>query len=157
MPEFFCSALNFRVSLDEMVAEKLSRFRQTNCFSREAGGMLFTSELDDSRIEISYASPPTRKDVRSYSFFRLDERGAQTLINEQFRAGHHYIGDWHTHDQRVARPSHRDKTTIRQIFIRSDHERPILLMLIVSSSREVSSWFLSATDGKLIYEFEYVE
>src|SRR3954447_17810996 len=86
------------VVISPRVLEHVSRFRQTSCWKREAGGQLFARiGLDEWTIE--EATGPRRSDFRTRFGFRPNRRAEQGEIEHWFGQGLHYVGDWHTHPE----------------------------------------------------------
>ncbi|MBC3806987.1 Mov34/MPN/PAD-1 family protein [Undibacterium seohonense] len=131
------------------------KFRQT-IFRKEAGGLLFCSNPNTNHINISYISSPSIYDLRSKYFFKSDERTSQDIINKQFHQGHHYVGDWHTHAEKVPTPSEQDKKTICDIYRKSNHHLFYIIFLIVSSEKDFSKSYLALADGNNLYSCRHI-
>lgn len=153
MHRFYCNELNFYICISQAIANELFNNRQKNCLSKESGGMLFTDKLDNTEIEIKRIITPCSSDIRKRNFFKLDENKAKQQILAQFADGFHYLGDWHTHNESIAKPSPTDINSIRELFTKSKHNRPFFLMLIISNEDKISNCFLAAADNNNIYRF----
>lgn len=155
MHRFHCIELDFKICISQSIVDELFFHRQNHCFSKESGGMLFTNNLNDSEIEINKITTPSPSDLRRRNYFKLDEKKAKEDIMSLFKDGFHYLGDWHTHNEAVANPSGTDIRSIQDLFIKSGHTRPFFLMLIIPNRENISNFYLSAVDGKMLYNFKY--
>lgn len=155
MHKFHCAELDFTISISQIIFDELFSYRQKNCFSKESGGMLFTNDLSDSEFEINKITLPGYYDIRRRNFFKLDEKKAKEDIVSLFKEGFHYLGDWHTHNEAVAHPSRTDIRSIHDLFIRSNHTRPFFIMLIIPNKVSIADCFLSAANGKRIFNFKH--
>lgn len=59
------------------------------------------------------------------------------------RRGFHFIGDWHTHPERVPHPSQSDVRSIREAFRQSKHHLNGFLLLIAGTVPFPAGLFLS--------------
>ena len=104
--------------------------RQRSHFSREIGGQLF-ARFHDNLIRIEAVTITKGRSRRSRFGFWPDRSAEQADINYLFEQGLHYIGDWHTHPQKIPTPSGRDNSKMLEIFRLSAHELDSMLMVIV--------------------------
>jgi len=129
----------------------LYSYRQIGKMS-EAGGLLFTEQVDSDVIEITCITSPLKLDFRTRFGFNPNKKTAQKAINKHFDDGFHYIGDWHSHPQDKAIPSPKDIKTIKDIFNKSKHHLNYLVMIVLSSNSDFSSSYVALTDGKRIFQ-----
>ncbi|HFW3350018.1 TPA: Mov34/MPN/PAD-1 family protein [Salmonella enterica subsp. enterica serovar Eastbourne] len=155
MYKFHCTELDFKICISQSIVDELFSHRQTHCFSKESGGMLFSNNLNDSEVEINKITIPGPSDLRRGNYFKLDEKKAKEDIISLFKEGFHYLGDWHTHNEAVANPSGTDIRSIQDLFIRSGHTRPFFIMLIIPNRENIFNCYLAATDGNKLYKFIY--
>lgn len=151
--KYYCQELDFTVSVGSEIMALLFDHRQTNWYSRESGGMLFTKQLRDHDVEINYITTPGNGDIRRRNYFRINEERARSIIQEQYEVGSHYLGDWHTHNEYMANPSGTDINSIHHLFNSSGHLRPFFLMLIIPNEINASHCYLGASDGSVLYPF----
>ena len=156
MHKFHCIELDFKICISQSIVDELFSHRQTHCFSKESGGMLFTKNLNDSEIEINKITTPGSTDLRKRNYFKLDEKKAKEDIISLFQQGFNYLGDWHTHNEGVASPSGTDIRSIQDLFIKSGHTRPFFIMLIIPNRANISNCYLVAADGKKLCNFKYI-
>ncbi|MFC0350162.1 Mov34/MPN/PAD-1 family protein [Undibacterium danionis] len=150
MYKFQCNEIDITIIFPTSVVENLKKFRQT-IFKKEAGGLLFCSNPNSNQINISYISSPSIYDIRSKYFFKPDEKISQATIDRLFHQGHYYVGDWHTHPEKVPTPSEQDKKTICDIYIKSNHHLHYVIILIVSSEKDFSKSYVALADGNNLY------
>lgn len=153
--KFFCERLNLTIEFTELSVNVLQKYRQTFC-RKESGGMLFCEALDDDVIRVSCVSEPDKKDIRSFFFFKHNDRAAQSKIDFFHQQGLHYVGDWHTHPQLVPTPSQQDIDSIKSIYNNSKHHLQYMILLIVSSDISFGSSYLIFTDGRSIFPCSFV-
>jgi integrative and conjugative element protein (TIGR02256 family) len=112
------------------VLEKFSRHRQLRFWQREAGGQLF-GRLDGSRITVLEATGPRRTDRRTRTTYIPDRRAEQREIDDRFDRGMHFIGDWHSHPEKIPLPSYRDISSLDDTVRRSNHSMLAFVLVIV--------------------------
>jgi integrative and conjugative element protein (TIGR02256 family) len=112
------------------VLETFSTHRQLRFWQREAGGQLF-GRLDGSRIEILEATGPRRTDRRTRTTYVPDRRAEQREIDDRFDRGMHFIGDWHSHPEKIPLPSYRDVSSLDDTVRRSNHSMLAFVLVIV--------------------------
>lgn len=117
-------------------------YKQTEWLSKEAGGQLF-AVFESSLIRIVEATPPRLTDKRSRCGFVPDRKAEIADIDERFERGLHFMGDWHTHPQKVPEPSWRDKQSMREMVSLSSFEVTGFLMVIVGKSELPTSLHVS--------------
>lgn len=96
--------------VDEVV-EHFARYRQVRFWHREAGGQLF-ARIDGKDIFVTEVTGPRPGDRRGRYHYQADLEVEQAEIDAMHSRGLHYIGDWHSHPERVPRPSPRDDETM---------------------------------------------
>lgn len=138
------------VTFPSDVVTDLQKYRQS-AGMKEAGGMLFTNDLENNEVIVNYVSLPTYLDKRGRWFFKPNPKSSQSIIQKQFKKGSHYIGDWHSHSEKYPSPSPKDKRTFRQVFVKSDHELRFMIMLILSANNLFSDSFVALVKDDNIY------
>lgn len=132
------------------VLEHLAQHRQTTNRDSEAGGQLFYADAPEGHIRIEAITGPRKTDKRSRSRYKPD-RGAELVeIDEHFLRQLHYIGDWHTHPELIARPSGNDIAAITEIFKRSINRGAGFLLVIAGSGPLRDSLSVSWCNGKVV-------
>lgn len=134
----------------EKAISQLHKYKQTGNRD-EAGGFLF-GEIRSGVVTIQSASSPSRADKRSRFGFSWDKREANKTIQENFKNGLHYLGDWHTHPSSKPTPSRDDTQAIRSTFLDSEHQLNYFIMFILGTSG-IKHSYVALTDGKKEYRF----
>ncbi len=110
--------------------------------SSETGGILLGRRLKDSDdVIIDQVLPADETDNRGFlSFIRgaIHQRSVDRAWRETGGATN-YLGDWHTHPQRIPQPSFLDKLTWRRLVSMQRSEHVPLFFFIVGSER-VLGW-----------------
>ncbi|MEQ5815177.1 Mov34/MPN/PAD-1 family protein [Marinobacter sp. NFXS11] len=120
------------VELSDSVLAHFNKHAQHTDESPEAGGQLFANiAKDGSHWVVTSATGPRPSDKRSRFLFKPDRRIERREIHAEFVRGNHYVGDWHTHPQRSPQPSASDTLSMAEIFEKSIHQLPGVLMIIV--------------------------
>lgn len=105
-------------------------YRQTGWFSREAGGQLFAN-IETDVWHVVAATVPKSADRRGRFHFWPDRRAEQKEIDQYFTHGLDYVGDWHTHPEKVPTPSQGDILSIENLVRESTlHSSGLLLCII---------------------------
>ncbi|WP_426434063.1 Mov34/MPN/PAD-1 family protein [Bradyrhizobium genosp. P] len=112
------------------VVETFSKHRQLRFWQREAGGQLF-GRFHASRIEVVEATGPRRTDRRTRTSYVPDRRAEQREIDDRFGLGLHFLGDWHTHPERIPLPSNPDVTSLDDTVRRSAHAMLAFVLVVV--------------------------
>ena len=119
--------------------------RQIKPGQTEAGGQLFAT-FENNVVLVTRATGPRQADQRSrYRFVphRISERRE---IKRLFKAGLHYVGDWHTHPQVVPRPSDIDLSNMADMFVKSHHGLAGFVMLIAGTAPLPLGLFVAICD-----------
>lgn len=78
-------------------------------WQRERGGALFAKSIGaDGWLEVVEASSPHPDDRAGWNWLELSHQRCLDEIRERFARGLHFIGYWHTHPERLPKPSARD-------------------------------------------------
>ncbi len=134
------------IILSDTVVGHLKRYRQMHNRQREAGGQLF-ARFDRIRIIVEEATGPRRSDRRtriSYTPSRFAERRE---INSRYKRGLHYIGDWHTHPERIPSPSIIDIRSIGDCVTKSEHSLNGFILIVVGPAEPPDGFHTSLHDG----------
>lgn len=125
---FWYPGLARTVVIGDAALSVMRKHRQ-GVFSDESGGLLFAT-ITPTSIHVVEATSPGKDDRRGGTYFEIDLRQAQSIINERFQHGLHYVGEWHTHPVNRPAPSTRDTSTMASAFTKSQHSLEALLMVI---------------------------
>lgn len=144
----FSEPKRFDVTLEftEDVVRKLCKYRKAKG-RRESGGMLFCKSLEEDITLIEGVTGPSCLDVCEKYLFLPNKKLAQRKIDKMFKAGFHYVGDWHSHSESKPAPSARDMATIKSIFKESTHNLSYMVHVIISSYSGFENAYVAVTDG----------
>lgn len=128
--------------LSDPVVEHLRRYRQLRWYQREAGGQLF-ARFDGGRIVVEEATGPRRTDRRSRTSYVPNRRAEQAEILERHAHGLHYVGDWHTHPERLPGPSRPDAFSIAECVAKSKHDLYGFVLVVVGQAEPPAGFRVS--------------
>lgn len=106
---------------------------QRRLWHKEAGGEIFTHDVEASGLIITAASGPNSGDVRRRNSWNPDTEAADQDRQKQFLLGRHAIGLWHTHPESSPIPSLQDRRTTMEYLKAFKGERPQYLMVILGN------------------------
>lgn len=130
--------LIYRVGIRQRLlftSEVLKHFQahaQTTILRPESGGQLF-GRISQGSVDICAITGPYKLDLLSRYLFVPNRKKQQKDIEEKFRVGLHYVGDWHTHPQAVPEPSGTDMSSMSDCFVKSRHELESFIMAVVGT------------------------
>jgi len=119
-----------RLLFEKNVLDHFAFHRQTPQKPNEAGGQLFAI-FENDIIRVVSATGPRAKDKRGPSSYVPDRRAERKEIKSNFAKGLHFVGDWHTHPERVPTPSAIDTQNMQDCFRRSTHGLNFFVLAIV--------------------------
>ena len=99
------------VCFEESVLEHMYNHVQNRCWSKEAGGQIFSPNPHEEYVKINVATGPYRQDKKSRYSFIPNKQKAEQDRKMQFELDNHAIGIWHTHAEARPTPSKKDITT----------------------------------------------
>lgn len=133
------------------VLRVFKRYRQRFNWQLESGGILL-GRRRGKHLEVMLATEPSDKDRRSaYSFVREADRHAE-LAEQAWRRGEKqidYLGEWHTHPQRVPTPSTVDRYEWGKLIL----QRPKLTttLFVIVGTESLHAELLNGTQNKLLF------
>ena len=133
--------------------KKMEKYRQFNPKDTEAGGILIGRILFDSNdFIIDIVSEPMFSDIRKRSYFKRKPEAHQAYFDAEWTASDgrcFYLGEWHTHPERIPHPSKVDKTDWKRIMnlsFESDY-----LFFVIVGTQETKAW-CADRDKERIFE-----
>lgn len=138
---------------DEVLAH-FRRHRQLASHSKEAGGQLFATFHGNS-IQIERATGPRKRDQRGFMFFIPNRLSERREITQQFKAGFHYVGDWHTHPESRPQPSRTDIDSFQDMFRKSRHKLASFVMVIVGTVAPPEGIFVGLCNGDRVDRLDH--
>jgi len=134
------------VTFSEAAISTMTRHRQTDAKSKEAGGQLFAKFEGNNTVVIGATEPKTL-DSRARCRFIPNRWLQQMEIKSLHREGKHFVGDWHTHPEPIPSPSGEDIKSMVECFRKSRHELKAFLMVIVGTAKLPEGLFVCLVDG----------
>ena len=108
----------------------IHRYKQDSFYKAEQGGIFLGKERENS-IEIVEATIPQREDKFSrFNFFRKSQNHQEIATDRWLNSDSTitYCGEWHTHPEKIAKPSNAD---IREWKMKlRGYSIPLLLVVI---------------------------
>lgn len=120
--------------LEEHVVSHLVAHRQQGWRSTEAGGQLFGVFEGNEIWRVQEATGPRATDWRTLFGFVPDRAAEQNEIAERYLHGLHFMGDWHTHRQKLPSPSSTDLNSMRDMVRRSAHGLDGFMLIVVGQA-----------------------
>ncbi len=118
--------------LEGQVVEYIFAYRQNRFWKTEAGGQLFAFH-EPGLFRVAGVTGPRPTDRRTVCSYQPDRAAEQAEIAEYYRRDMHFVGDWHTHSQRVPRPSRADEESTLEIVRQSRHVMLGAALIIVGT------------------------
>lgn len=119
-------------------------------FKIESGGIIAGTLLPaEKKILVTDITEPQQKDIRSIFAFKRSEFGHQEIMDRLWEESQHkktYLGEWHTHNQRIPQPSCIDRRNWTKISHRKQNSE--WLFFIIIGTEQIGIWTIS--DGKII-------
>ena len=143
------------IILSDTVIEHLKRYRQMHNRQREAGGQLF-ARIDGPRIIVEEATGPRRSDRRTRTSYTPNRVAEQREINSRYKRGLHYVGDWHTHPEKIPSPSLIDVRSIDDCVAKSEHSLNGFILIVVGTAEPPGGFHTSLHDGVRAIELKAV-
>lgn len=117
------------VLVREDVLALISSYRQSHSGDYEAGGILMGKRRGE-HFEITFATAPQKKDIRSRCRFTRHPDGHQEIAENRListNGDENYIGEWHTHPENHPSPSSIDITDWKRLS--KVHGVPLLVII----------------------------
>lgn len=112
------------------VVKTLFGHRQPSASSPERGGLLFGQVINGDTAIISVVRE--LKPEQSGPFFcYFSSKTENKIIKKEYKEGNYLLGKWHTHYECSPVPSHTDIASMKEYYVKSKHNMPFFLMLIV--------------------------
>ncbi len=134
------------LELSNSVIAHLTKYQQLNEHQPEAGGQLFGHFKDDTTVVIK-ATGPRKSDRRQRFSFRPNRKAERLEVFWLHRKGFHYVGDWHTHPQKIPTPSATDIESMTDSFSKSKHQLTGFTMVIVGTAEPPDGFYVGICNG----------
>lgn len=131
-----------RIIFAPAVLQHFDLHRQQGKQKTEVGGQLFAA-LSAMEMSVQRATGPGTLDKRGWSWFIPNRQSQNAEIKRLFRERLHFVGDWHTHPERVPSPSSIDLQSMAECFAQSRHQLTSFVMVIVGRAPFPDGLFVS--------------
>jgi len=121
--------------LEAQVLTTFTEARQLNDSDKETGGLLL-ARVSKEEVRIIEATKAEKKASISRFLFKPNLKQKRKIVQEAFKDGLHFIGEWHTHPEEDPNPSALDRKSMADSFRRSKHELNCFVMIIVGNRSE---------------------
>lgn len=144
------SGVDERLKIEDGVLATMKRYVQNGPFRRESGGVLIGRELvEGGLVVVEHMTVPMPGDRRGrFSFDRRDSAHVDfyNKLNEE-ACINAYIGEWHTHPERIPNPSVRDRRNWSKIWD-EDFARPVQYH-VIAGTEEIGFWAFGPADKQI--------
>ena len=140
----------------EISHQTLETFRahvQTGRNSKESVGQLYARDLTKNRIEIEFATV-LRPTWATFSKVKIDKNNASAERDAMFKKGFHCIGTWHTHPEKIPKPSGEDLAFGKDHTIAAKSQLTGVVFIIVGTHPFPQGLTIWAHDGNSTVTFE---
>lgn len=134
------------IIFSDEVLSHFSRHRQLRFWQSEAGGQLF-ARFTGKTINIVKATGPRKPDWRTRFFYFAHRPSEHSEIHALFNEGLHFVGDWHTHPEKIPKPSKLDIQTYYETFRMSKHALAGMVFVIVGQEPSSAGLYIGICNG----------
>jgi integrative and conjugative element protein (TIGR02256 family) len=107
------------LEIPKEVLEPIETYLSQTGFGFESGGILLGSKVEhEERLIVTEMTLPSPKDESGPFTFVRNAEPANKLISQAWEASDgitNYLGEWHTHNEKIPHPSFVDENLMRQV------------------------------------------
>lgn len=141
--------MGVRITFTDECLGVFSSQRQIGWRAKEIGGQLFARFTPES-VDVTVATITKGKSRRTRFGFFPDRDAERADVVSLFKKGWHYLGDWHTHPQVLPTPSSTDERELIDIFVKSQHELPFMLLVVVGTTPPPAGLYVGAVTNSSV-------
>lgn len=137
------NVLGFQIHITESVMKILESFIQDTRKKNESGGILL-GQVKENNIYIQKITTPNKFDRSSRFGFIRDKDAAQIILDYEFMNSENtitYLGEWHTHPEKIPTPSTQDLKMIQGQFGLGKLNVPFAILIIQGVEQKFVSMF----------------
>jgi integrative and conjugative element protein (TIGR02256 family) len=134
------------VTISHRVYRDMQAYRQTG-WRNETGGALAGYRRDDKVWMIAKLMHPSSKNKSGRTWLKRylpDAQKFATRVYDESQGRFTYIGEWHTHPEKLPKPSHQDIGMLEDILKGSSPPLPFLFGLILGNTGKLCFWYQDA-------------
>lgn len=125
------------------VSAMLAASVQAGC--RETGGILIGRYgAEGWMADVIEATPKPKGSRASWFWFQRSNTGLAEILEQRWKDGFHYLGEWHFHPRGASTPSGSDERAMWKISADEAYRCPTPILVILGGKPK-SEWSLSAT------------
>jgi integrative and conjugative element protein (TIGR02256 family) len=132
-------ALHGRLKIATKPLYTMLSFQQHTPSALEAGGLLIGRYLlDCDDVIVDQITIPMDGDVRERCFFKKNTISHQRILEsiwEQSKGTANYIGEWHTHPERIPNPSGHDFDQWRKVLRETKTDQSAIIFMIIGTAQ----------------------
>ena len=133
-----------KIKICQNVIDVFYDYIQSDIFLRESGGILIGKEnRSNTNIIIKYITTPMTNDkCKRFEFLRIDKAHLE-MFKKLYNSSRHtlrYIGEWHTHSEKIPHFSKKDLNNWRKICIESNNDKDYYHVIVGQNA--VRMWMI---------------
>lgn len=147
--QYSLESANWTLRIAPAVLNTFTQHAQTRVLQKESVGQLYARDLTGSCVDIELATLLKPK----WSFrtrVKFDTAQAMAEREYMFKQGLHCVGLWHTHPEKVPKPSREDRDLARQHALAASPQLAGLVFVIVGNSPAPKGLGVWVDDGMLL-------
>jgi hypothetical protein len=137
-------------SLNSEVHEKITYLMRNYHFKIESGGIIIgILNPAEKQIIATDLTEPQAKDRCTAVMYKRSEYGHQERMDKLWEESGYvktYLGEWHTHNQRIPQPSFTDRRNWMQISRRKQNSEWLFFLIV--GTEQIGVWTIS--NGEIV-------
>lgn len=143
------------ILIEDTVINDMHQFQQLRISLPESCGILMGERrgINQQYLILKHISTPQPTDIRQPHYYRRQTDGHQEILNHYHKVSNgviQYIGEWHTHPQKIAKPSLTDCVAWLQTC--KYFSNVVLIFYIVGNERD---WMGVLMNNQIFEPVEY--
>ena len=135
------------IEFPQQILAHFEKHQQKRKNDKEAGGQLFWEFASAGHMRVAAVTGPRHTDIRSRTSYKANSEQEQLEIDAFYENDCYFLGDWHTHPERIASPSPEDRKAIREIYNSSIDPGSGFILVIVGTGPIEECISVSWCDG----------
>lgn len=137
-------------SLNSEVYDKLINYIENYDFKIESGGIIIgILNPAENQIIATDLTEPQEQDKCTAGTYKRSEYGHQEIMDKLWEESQYfktYLGEWHTHNQRIPQPSLIDRRNWMKISKRKQNSEWIFFLIV--GTEQIGVWTIS--NGEIV-------
>ncbi|MCK5537985.1 MAG: Mov34/MPN/PAD-1 family protein [Bacteroidales bacterium] len=130
---------DFKVEFDDVCIEELKKYQQKNG-EYESGGILMGEIYPNKNKVVVRKVVVSKNATRSFMGVNIDKKEMQVeleKVRKETEYEYYYIGDWHTHPEKIPTPSWIDKRSYKKTLKKIVLQTNFVVFLIVGNGDDI--------------------